>query len=118
MNKNITRIALVVIALCFVFTAVSYSEEGQTTGQKAKTFWQKLFNYPANATDKSVKVVTNVGERGTSVVTNEVKTVGKVTSGEFDKAKDLVVEPVKGTADATAKAVQETAAIPADSAKQ
>lgn len=118
MDKKLMRIMFVAITLCFVLTTISYSANGETTGQKAKTFWQKLFNYPANVTQKSATVVAETGKRGTAVVTNEVKTVGQVTSGEFGKTKDMVTDPFTGTADTAVKAVQETAAIPVDSAKE
>ena len=52
------------------------------------------------------------------MVANEVSTVGQVTSGDFDKTKDLVVAPVTGTADMTVKAVQETAYVPVKAAEE
>ncbi len=118
MDKKVTRIALVVLALCFIFTTISYSAESQTAGQKVKGFWQKLFNYPANVTQESAAVVADTAKGGVGVVTKEVKTLGQVTSGDVEKTKDLVIEPVTGTADVTVKAVQATAAVPANAAKE
>ncbi|MFA6142219.1 MAG: hypothetical protein WC738_02880 [Candidatus Omnitrophota bacterium] len=97
----------IALAFCFVLSAVSYSAD-ETTGAKAKNFWQKLFNYPANVANESASVVVDTAKRTTSVVTKEVKTVGQVTSGDIAKTKELVTEPVTGTADTTVKAVEET----------
>ena len=118
MNRKIMMIGLAALTLCFVLASTSYALDSQSTGQKARTFWQKLFNYPANVTQESATVVAETAKRGTAVITNEVKTVGQVTSGELGKTQDLIVEPVKGTADTTVKAVQETAAIPAKANKE
>lgn len=118
MDKRILRVAFVALALCFILTTISYSAEGQTSGQKAKTFWQKLFNYPANVTQESATVVAETAKRTTAVVTDEVKTVGQVTSGDVAKTKELITAPITGTADAAVKAVQETSEIPAKAAKE
>ena len=66
----------------------------------------------------SVNVVADTGKKGTQVVAQEVKTIGQVTSGDMDKAKDLVVEPVKGTADTAKTAIEGTANVPLEAAKK
>lgn len=116
MIKKIS-VLFVVLALCISFVAVSGAADQATAGQKARSFWQKLFNYPANVTKESAVTVTDTAKRGTDVVTNQVKTVGQVTSGEFDKTQNLVTDPITGTADMTVKAVQETASIPVTAAQ-
>ena len=115
MNK---RIAIAVLALCFVLTGISYAAETQTTGEKAKSFWQKLFNYPANVTNETAGVVTDAATGATNVVTKQVKTVGQVTSGEFEKTPNLVTDPLVGTAETTKKAVEGTVAVPTKAAKE
>ena len=116
MNKKVIAYLCVAFALCFVMAAVSHAAEESTTGQ-AKSFWQKLFNYPANVTKESVNTVAEAGKNTTAVVTDEVKTVGQVTSGSVEKTGNLVTDPVKGTADATVKAVESTVKIPTEAAK-
>ena len=115
MTKRIIAYACVALALCFILTAVSSAETG---AQKARNFWQKLFNYPANVTKESVSVVAETAKDGTVVVTKEVKTVGQVTSGDVAKTKELVTEPITGTADTAVKAVEGTAKIPVEAAKE
>ena len=118
MEKRIIKVAVVVMTLCFMLTAISYAAEGQSGAQKARNFWQKLFNYPANVTQESAKVVANTGTSGTAVVTNEVKRVGQVTSGEFGKTKELVTEPLTGAAETAVNAVKDTANVPVQAAKE
>lgn len=118
MKNKLFVCACVILALSFMLVSMSYCAEKETTGAKAKNFWQKLFNYPANVTNESATVVTDTAKRGTNVVTKEVKTVGQVTSGEFEKTKELVTEPITGTAETTVKAVEGTVAVPANAAKE
>lgn len=109
---------VIVLALCLMCASVAYAADQGSAGKSAKNFWQRLFNYPAKVTDNSASVIAETGKKGTAVVTKEVSTVGQVTSGEFDKAKDLVVEPVKGTAQTAVDAVKDTANIPVKSAQE
>ena len=118
MKNKLFVYTCVALALCFILTGVSYSVEKETTGAKAKNFWQKLFNYPANVTNESVTVVSDTAKSGTNVVTKEVKTVGQVTSGEVAKTKELVTEPLTGTAETAVKAVEGTVAVPVNAAKE
>lgn len=117
MTKKIIVYACAALALCFILTTVSNAAENQTAGTKAKSFWQKLFNYPANVAKESVDVVSDTGKRGTEVVAKEVKTAGQVTSGEFDKTPNLVTEPITGTAETAVKALEETVQAPVEAAK-
>jgi hypothetical protein len=117
MVKKFAVVVCVVLALCFILNGISAAQE-KTTGEKAKTWWQKLFNYPANVTNETAGVVADAAKGTTNVVTKEVKTIGQVTSGSLDKTKDLVTEPVIGTVDTTKKAVEGTVAIPANANKE
>lgn len=108
----------VALALCFILTGISYAASQETAGAKAKSFWQKLFNYPANVADESASVVAKTTTRTTSVVTKEVKTLGQVTSGDVNKTKELVTEPITGTAETAYKAVEETVKAPVNAAKE
>jgi hypothetical protein len=98
--------------------SVSCAAENETTGSKVKNFWQKLFNYPANVAKESAKAVADTGTKGVEVIAKEVKTVGQVTSGDVNKAGELVTEPIKGTADTVVTAVTETVNAPIEAAKE
>ena len=118
MNKKVIACICVAFVLCFAMAAVSNAaEECKSTTGQAKSFWQKLFNYPANVTKESVNTVAEAGKDTTAVVTEEVKTVGQVTSGNVEKTANLATDPVQGTADAAKKAVESTVKIPTEAAK-
>lgn len=115
MKKNISILVCVILALTLVYISSSAAE---STGEKAKGFWQRLFNYPANVTKESVSVVAETGKSGTGIVTDEVKRVGRVTSGEVQEAKDLVTEPITGTGETAYNAIKDTANVPVEAAKE
>ena len=71
-----------------------------------------MFEYPANVTNEAAGVVTEAITGTVSVATKEVKTVGQVTSGDLDKTKDLVIDPLVGTAGTAKKVIEDTAAVP------
>ena len=118
MDKRILCAACVLLALCFILSGVSYAAENETGGSKAKSFWQKLFNYPAAVTERSAGVVADTSTRGIKVVTKEVKRVGEVTSGDVAKTKELVTEPITGTAETVVEAVKGTVSVPVEAAKE
>ena len=118
MTRKFAVVVCVVLASCFILGGISSAQETKTTGEKAKSFWQKLFNYPANVTNETAGVVTEAATGATHVVTNEVKTVGQVTSGSLGKTPNLVTEPLVGTAETTKKAVEGTVAVPANANKE
>ena len=116
-RRFIALFCIVSLILLFVIPA-SYAQEEETAGAKFKKFWQELFNYPANVTDKSVDVVGETSKKGVGVVTQQVKRVGRATSGDLDQPEDLVVKPVTGVGETVKYAVEETVKIPGSSAKE
>ena len=117
MKKAIAMCACVMLVLGMILSVASYAEEKQSAGQKFASFWQKLFNYPANLTNETAGVISDTALRATKVVTNEIKTVGQVTSGEVDKTKNLITQPLVGTAETAKKAVEGTVAAPIKAGK-
>ena len=117
MAKKFAVVVCVVLAFCFILSGISRAEEAKT-GTSWQRFWQKLFNYPANVTNETAGVVTEAATGTTHVVTDEVKTVGQVTSGNLEKTPNLVTEPLVGTAETTKKAVEGTAAVPVKANKE
>lgn len=117
MGKKTISIICVVLALSFIALPLFAAEE-QCTGEKVKSFWQRLFNYPANVTKDTANIVADAGKSGVKAVTDEVKTVGQVTSGEVCKTPDLVTKPLETTGEAAYNAVKDTANMPVEAAKE
>ena len=118
MTRKLLVVISVMSALCFTLINSSYAQEKRSAGEKVKSFWQKLFEYPANVTNETAGVVTEAITGTTGVVTKEVKTVGQVTSGSLGKTGDLVTEPLVGTAETTTKVIEDTVTIPIKANKE
>lgn len=112
------RIILISLALCFAFTLISYAAEKETSGTKAKETWKKVVSYPAKVAEESAVVVTDAGKSTVGVVAKEVERVGEVTTGDIAKMKELIVEPITGTAETAVEAVEGTVKIPVEAAKE
>ena len=54
-----------IMAFSLILTADSWAAEKAVQGSKARTFWQRLFNYPAEVAEESVETVSETGKRGT-----------------------------------------------------
>ena len=118
MIKKLLAVIAVIAVLSFALSDISYAQEKKTVWGKVKSFWQKIFEYPANVTNEAAGVVTEAIIGTTNVVTKEVKTVGQVTSGSLEKTGDLVTEPLAGTVETAGKVVEDTVAIPVKAARE
>ena len=118
MIKKLLAVIAVIAALSFTLRDISYAQEKKTAWGKVKSFWQKIFEYPANVTNEAAGVVTEAITGTAKIVTKEVKTVGQVTSGSLEKTGDLVTEPLAGTVETAGKVVEDTVAIPVKAARE
>ena len=112
MKKSSLQLTAALFLISLLFVDVSYAEDKPAAAGKVKSFWQKLFEYPANVTNEAAGVVSDAITGTVGVVTKEVKTVGQVTSGDLGKTGDLVTETLVGTAQTASKVIEDTAAIP------
>ena len=110
--KKIFGVAILVMALSLM-VASAYA----AAGDKAKDFVEKVVTYPAKVTVESAKVVGNTAKGGADIVAKEATTTGQVVTGDVAKTKDLVVDPLTGTAQTAKDTVEGTANVPAVAAK-
>lgn len=99
MNKA-TRRAVLTIGIMVVFCLVigsAQAAEGQEGG--FAKFWRGVFQWPFNAAKDSAKAIGDTGVKAVETVAQEGKDIGGTLTGEKGAAEDLVVNPVKGTAE-------------------
>lgn len=108
----VKRIMATAIIAIFLSASLSIAADKDTSTEKPKNFWQRLFSYPANVTKESAKVVTDAGTNSANMVVKEIKTAGDVSTGDVKKSSELVTEPVKDTVNATAQVVTGTVNVP------
>jgi len=112
----VKKIVMVTMIALFLVASISVAAETATTAKK-QGFWQRLFNYPANVTKESAKVVNKTSADSARMVVKEIKTAGDVSTGDVKKSGALVTEPVKNTVNTTAGAIKGTASVPFQAAK-
>ena len=69
-------------------------------------------------TKESGETVVTAAKNTAGVVSQEAKDLAGVASGELGKVDDLLVEPIKGTAQTVGEAAKDTIMIPVEAAKE
>jgi len=112
MKKGI--IAILALVLVFGIAALSYAtESSKSAGQVAKD----VVTYPVKVVKEGVDVVAGTTQQSAEVVANEANNVAGTLTGDSEKAKGMVVDPVTGTCETVKDAVVNTANIPMEAAK-
>jgi hypothetical protein len=115
MRRGLYLAVGVIVALSLILGSAQAAEQ-QKPNAFVK-FWRGLFNWPVNATKESADVVVDTTKRGADTIAQEGKDVGGALTGSGDSAKDLVVNPVKGTAETVKTGVVGTADMPGKATK-
>ncbi|MFH0771936.1 MAG: hypothetical protein V1933_04890 [Candidatus Omnitrophota bacterium] len=106
------------IVLIFSVLAGSINAAEQQNESGFVKFWRGAFQWPFNATKESATVVTDTAKKGVDTIAQEGKDIGGTLTGQEGAAKDIVVNPVKGTADTVETAVVGAANMPAEATKE
>lgn len=110
-------LAVAVILVCSVI-AGSAQAAGEQEPNGFVKFWRGLFHWPVNATKNSAEVVVDTTKEGVNTIAQEGKDVGGTLTGSGDAAKDLVVNPVKGTGETVKTGVVGAAEMPGKSTQE
>lgn len=108
-------LAAILVFVCVVAAGSVYAADEDNGFVK---FWKGLFQSPGNTVQESAKVIGDTGEKAAGTVAQEIKDVGGTLTGSGDAAKDLIVNPVKGTAETVQTGVVGAANMPAEVAKE
>jgi len=109
--KTIALILL--IAVLFVaMPDVARAEEGN----KFVNFFRKILTYPFRVTKEAVDVVTKSTVKGVDTVAKTGDAAAEVATGNLAEVPNLIVEPIKGSAETAITAVEGTVKIPIEAA--
>ena len=111
---RITVLAIIAMMLCAVVPANVKAEEGN----KVLNFFKKVFTYPFRVTKESVKVTTDTATKGAETTYKTGKAAAGVATFDVEKTKDLIVEPVVGSAETAKTAVEGSIKMPVEAAKE
>lgn len=110
-------LAVAVILACSMIAGSVQAAEQQEPNAFVK-FWRGLFHWPVNATKNSADVIIDTTQQGVNTIAQEGKDVGGTLTGSGDAAKDLIVNPVKGTGETVKTGVVGTADMPGKSTQE
>ena len=112
-------VLLVVAAIGFSGTGMTYAQEEQPQSEnKVVRFFKDVFNWPFGITKKSAEAVGRTTEKATMTVTDTGTAAVQTVTGKPEKIKDVVVDPVKGSAETAYTAVEGTAKAPIEGTKE
>jgi hypothetical protein len=112
------KLLVLLFAFILVFSFTIGSATAEAKESPFKRLVTKAFPFLAKTTGKSVNAVGGGVKKSADVVTQEVKDVGAVATGKGSKVKDVLVNPVTGTADAVGGTVHGVVTAPIDAAKE
>ncbi len=98
--KKATKRAILTLGIMFLFCFMVGS--AQAAGQEDNSFvkfWRGVFQWPFNAAKDSAQAVGETGVKAAETVAQEGKDIGGALTGDKEAAKNLVVNPITGTAE-------------------
>ena len=117
MKKRIisTLIVIAFIATSIIFmTTAAKAEEGNSFVK----FLKKVIVYPFSLTKKSTEAATKTVTKGAEMVVKTGEATAGVATGNLEKTKDLIVEPVKGSVETGYTAVESSVKAPVEAAQE
>ena len=106
---------IVIVAAFFVLTPNTAKAE---EGNKFVNFLKKILIYPFRVTKESTEVVTETATKGAETVAETGKAAAGVVTCDIEKTKDLVIEPVMGSAETAVTAVEGAVKMPIEAAEE
>jgi len=110
---------LVVVALSLLPVINSYAEEGSAQPEnKVAKFFKSIVKWPFGIAKEGTETVGRTAKRGLETGVSTGTSVVDTVTGKPEKIKDVIVEPVKGTAETAYTAVEGTVQTPIKGTKQ
>ncbi len=114
-----TPILLVSIAACLFGAGQSWAQEpGQAQENRAVRFFKNAFNWPFSVTKQGAEAVGRTTKSGVMTVTDTGTSAVQTVTGNPEKIKDVVVDPVKGTVQTGYVAVEGSLKTPVEGTKE
>jgi len=112
------KLVLLAVALVLVSCVVVGSAQAAEQENGFVKFWRGVFHWPFNAAKDSAQVVGDTGVKAVNTVADEGKAVGGTLTGQEGAAKDVVTNPVTGTAETVKTGVVGAAEMPGKSVEE
>jgi hypothetical protein len=122
-RSNKLYISVIIIVIAFSLTAISqvFAEDKQPAPvkeNKVVKFFKDVINWPFSITKKGAETVARTVEKGTTTVVTTGSSAVESVTGKPEKLKEVIVEPVKGSAETAYTAVEGTVKTPVEGTKE
>ncbi len=113
------RILVIVLAAAIVMSlTVGAALAEEQDGNRFMNAVKRFFGATGKTVEKEVNAV-GMGVKGTTdVVTEEVKDVGALATGDGSKAKDIVVKPIMGTTEVVGETAHDVINAPIEAGQE
>ena len=109
---------LVVMLVGLLATAIYAQEEQPQQENKVARFFKNIVKWPFSITKKGVETVGDTAEKGVDTGAKTTTAAVETVTGKPEKIKDVVVEPVKGSAGTAYTAVDGSVKTPIEGTKE
>lgn len=112
-------LVLLIVALFVVgMVAPAFAAEKKSFKEATKDAGKASVNYPANVVKNSAQAVVDTTKAAVDTVSGTVQATGDTLTGQPDRAKDIVVTPVTGTAETAKTAIEGVGTAPVKAAEE
>jgi len=117
--------AIMIAVICVFCVSCAYAGQQQQQPQQPKQqengvvkFFRGVFTWPFSITKQAGQTVARTTEKGVTTVATTGTSAVETVTGKPEKIKDVVVVPVKGSAETGYVAVEGTVKAPVEGAKE
>jgi len=116
LSFSIVVIILAAMGIGLISTTEGYAQE--ESENKVVRFFKNVFNWPFGVTKKSAETVGRTTKRATDTVITTGSSAVDTVTGKPEKIQDVVVEPIKGSAETAYTAVEGSVKAPIEGTKE
>ena len=97
-----------------------YAQQAQAVKQENKVvkFFKGVFNWPFSLTKQGAETVGRTVKAGVTTVTDTGTSTVQTVTGKPEKIKDVVIDPIKGTAETGYTAIEGSLKTPIEGTKE
>jgi len=119
--RRFSSFSLIVIILTIMaiglMTTTTYAQEAQSENKVAR-FFKNLVKWPFGVTKKGVETVGDTSEKAAETVVKTTSSTVDTVTGKPERIKDVVIEPVKGSAETAYTAAEGAIKTPIEGTKE
>jgi hypothetical protein len=119
-NRFLCFLLIVLFLACFMFEGIVYAQQDEAVKQenKAVKFFKNIFIWPFSVTKQGAETVGRTTKAGVTTVTDTGTSAVQTVTGKPEKIKDVVVGPIKGTAQTGYTAVEGSIKTPIEGTRE